>query len=73
MGVHRLLELGVLEAAAALEDDDALRVDAGRLVELGQPPGGDRAAEAAAGDADVEALAHGRLPCRVRSVASLRR
>ena len=41
-----------------LEDSDALRVGARGGVQLGEPPGGDRAPEAAAGDDDVEALGH---------------
>jgi hypothetical protein len=74
--VHRLLEVGViLEAPAALDDEDVLRVGVGGRVQLGEPPRGDRAAEPAAGDEDVHALGHGygRLPVFVRSRLSLRR
>ena len=56
--VHRLLEVGVLEARPALEHEDVLRVHVRRAVELGEPPRGDRAAEAGPDDADVDALGH---------------
>ena len=56
--VHRLAEVGVLVAAAALEHQDPRGVDAGRAVQLGEPPGGDRTAEARPDDADVYALGH---------------
>ena len=49
---------------------------AGRLVQLGQPVGGDRAAEPGPHDADVDALGspfYGRLAVAVRSRDSLRR
>ena len=64
--VHRLAEIGVALALAALEDDDA-RVLVCGAVELGQAPGGDRAAEAGADDADVHPLRHyGSEPFLVR-------
>jgi hypothetical protein len=59
--VHRLLEVGVLEARPSLEHEDVLRVHVRGAVQLGQPPGGDRAAEPGAHDADVDALGHGYL------------
>ena len=57
LGVHGLPEVGVLVAGAVVEDEDARRL-AGCAVELGQPEGGDRAAESRPNDADVEALGH---------------
>ena len=63
----------VLVPAPALEHHDAGRL-AGGLVQLGEPEGGDRAAEPGPDDADVDALGHyGRLPVDVRSFDSLRR
>ena len=55
---HRLAEVGVLEAGAALEHEDALGVHARGAVQLAQPVGGDRPAEARAHDAHVHALGH---------------
>jgi hypothetical protein len=72
--VHRLAEVGVLEAPAALQHDDRARVGPRGAVELGEPEGRDRAAEAGPGDEDVDALGHqARYPRRVRSRDSLRR
>ena len=71
--VHRLAEVGVPIAPAALQDHDRLWVHPGDPVELGQPPGGDRAAEPRAHDDHVDVLAHGRYPLRVRSRLSRRR
>src|SRR4051794_9403355 len=55
---HRLLELRVLEAAAAFQDEDVLRIGTRCAVELGQAPCADRTAEAGADDADIDALGH---------------
>ena len=77
LDVHRLAEVGVLVAGAALEHHHA-RALPGGAVQLRQPVGGDRAAEAGPHDADVDALGHlalpyGRLPLAVISRESLRR
>jgi hypothetical protein len=53
--VHRLAKVRVALALAALEQDDA-RVRVGGAVELGEPPGRDRPAEARADDAYVNPL-----------------
>ena len=57
--VHRLAEVGVLVAAAALEHHHA-RALPGGAVELREPVGGDRPAEPGPDDADVDALGHQR-------------
>ncbi len=72
--VHRLAEVVGAEVATALEHRDPGRVLARGLVELGKPPGGDRAAESGPDDADVDTLGHqGSEPPFVRSRASRRR
>jgi hypothetical protein len=57
---HRLLEVGVLVAAAALQHEDVRGVHVGRGVVLREPERADGAAEAGAGDQDINTFTHGR-------------
>jgi hypothetical protein len=72
LDVHGLAVVHVAAALAALEHHDVARVGPGGGVQLGQPVGGDRAAEAGAGDKDVDLFGYCRYPFLVRSRASLR-
>jgi hypothetical protein len=68
--VHGLLEVHMAVTPASLEHGNTPGVHARRLVELRQAVGGDGAAEAGAGDQDVDLLGYRRNPLFVRSLAS---